>query len=1006
MRRSTYENHPWNFISKKAYFCIFCLWVLLLISFASAESIFPKFNGWYCGDTHYHTDYTNVNGELGWSISDTSRNITNAGLDFFFVTDHSNSIKHWGGKSIWEDFKKECNRYPNCLIGNEINCDYTKRAFLDYTEEGNHLLAYDYSSYIDDGSQVFLASGTINVPDSSFPTINTPSCEEVINNVTSQGGFTYAAHPTSEYDILGINIISPWKDYDLLFTGLEIWNGDIKDQEIPPGYTKTKGEIREKALEDGLEEWKNIILGGRHVYISGGTDTHGAKDSSPFASVATCINAETYSKSKIIDAFKNGKSYITNNGALIMEAWSFTNTGEWAPTVSVGIAEEITVCEKISFHLDFNYDIEIPCTIKIYEGDIENKREMPLPEEVVLSGKKTSIDWNGIVKYDFPSEKVYYRAECKSTDGKSRIYTNPIWVNVDREDSDNDGSCDTYDMIDNIAPTNNRIITKNTIFDYGEYLLSDGITIIADDIFIDCQNSSLIGIEKPGSVGVTINGKNITLKNCIIKNYGKGIELMGLGDHIIENNLIYDNVFGIAVEVGSPGESKVTNNDIFNNKQKNIYNSLDAIVNAENNWWGTANETKIEEKIHPGSGLVNYVPFKDKSNVKITAELDPSTLEVIAGEQIIIISTLKNTGEIETTYTLSLYENSDWSDLIEINPQTITLNPGESRDISIILDLDDDAEGQKEFTIKATYLDKITEQKIAMTIENPKPLDLIKHVENNTIQLKDGDNIIIEFDATNDSTDLTNLFIRKQSNESNFSYMLIKGLDLISQNKTKTVYLDKILDGSRLCIKDKEITSISEISNNCKGTDEFLLECPGTNGDYSCELNGVQYKISGLKHSGIKEQETYCGDSSCNGGETCSSCLIDCGNCPTYSYCGDGTCDDNEDCSSCSTDCGCSSEYKCSSGVCKKKKSSSSSSSSSSSNLQYFTDSSSDNEENKTENESEKQIILLGGSKITGAVTQPFLLNNQKAGFMITFLFLGTLITIVMYKLKIRKNRE
>jgi len=50
-----------------------------------------------------------------------------------------------------------------------------------------------------------------------------------------------------------------------------------------------------------------------------------------------------------------------------------------------------------------------------------------------------------------------------------------------------------------------------------------------------------------------------------------------------------------------------------------------------------------------------------------------------------------------------------------------------------------------------------------------------------------------------------------------------------------------------------------------------------------------------------------CGDGTCNGGESCSSCFADCGACE---YCGDGTCDGTEDCGDtnnapeCNADCG------------------------------------------------------------------------------------------------------
>jgi beta propeller repeat protein len=49
----------------------------------------------------------------------------------------------------------------------------------------------------------------------------------------------------------------------------------------------------------------------------------------------------------------------------------------------------------------------------------------------------------------------------------------------------------------------------------------------------------------------------------------------------------------------------------------------------------------------------------------------------------------------------------------------------------------------------------------------------------------------------------------------------------------------------------------------------------------------------------------YCGDTICNGAETCSSCPGDCGTCPPPEpYCGDTICNGGETCSSCPGDCG------------------------------------------------------------------------------------------------------
>ena len=54
-------------------------------------------------------------------------------------------------------------------------------------------------------------------------------------------------------------------------------------------------------------------------------------------------------------------------------------------------------------------------------------------------------------------------------------------------------------------------------------------------------------------------------------------------------------------------------------------------------------------------------------------------------------------------------------------------------------------------------------------------------------------------------------------------------------------------------------------------------------------------------HNICRSSSTYCGDTFCDAGETCSSCKQDCGACPV---CGDGRCNGAETCSSCPSDCG------------------------------------------------------------------------------------------------------
>jgi hypothetical protein len=74
---------------------------------------------------------------------------------------------------------------------------------------------------------------------------------------------------------------------------------------------------------------------------------------------------------------------------------------------------------------------------------------------------------------------------------------------------------------------------------------------------------------------------------------------------------------------------------------------------------------------------------------------------------------------------------------------------------------------------------------------------------------------------------------------------------------------------------------------------------------YSETLGAIRFynlNITGCCEDGTCLLQNFCGDGSCNGEETCSSCQQDCGQCPPQ--CGDGVCDSGESCHSCPADCG------------------------------------------------------------------------------------------------------
>jgi hypothetical protein len=80
-------------------------------------------------------------------------------------------------------------------------------------------------------------------------------------------------------------------------------------------------------------------------------------------------------------------------------------------------------------------------------------------------------------------------------------------------------------------------------------------------------------------------------------------------------------------------------------------------------------------------------------------------------------------------------------------------------------------------------------------------------------------------------------------------YIIVKNLNI----NNKTIYLDRASNASRVCIEDADINTIADISSSCKGANEVLVACPGTNGRYSCNIVGNKYEVSGLTHSGAME---------------------------------------------------------------------------------------------------------------------------------------------------------
>jgi len=106
------------------------------------------------------------------------------------------------------------------------------------------------------------------------------------------------------------------------------------------------------------------------------------------------------------------------------------------------------------------------------------------------------------------------------------------------------------------------------------------------------------------------------------------------------------------------------------------------------------------------------------SNAAISASLNSETPDAVAGKTVIIDAKVRNTGDAATAYTVSVLGNSGWSSISSIEPSTLNLLPGESRDVSIALNVNSDATGDNELTIRTAYDGKVTEQRVVLSVSD------------------------------------------------------------------------------------------------------------------------------------------------------------------------------------------------------------------------------------------------------------------------------------------------
>jgi len=152
-----------------------------------------------------------------------------------------------------------------------------------------------------------------------------------------------------------------------------------------------------------------------------------------------------------------------------------------------------------------------------------------------------------------------------------------------------------------VVPFDSMIATINTTLCKGSYYLPNGIQVGAN-VNLDCDTAEIHGTYGDKKhFGITISGDNTVIKNCRIRNYDMGIQLIGASDVSIISNVFSSYLFhGINIResdnVQAIGNNFSGNYDIGTycyHSEANVINNNRFTYNGKGIYFDGCSETEI-----------------------------------------------------------------------------------------------------------------------------------------------------------------------------------------------------------------------------------------------------------------------------------------------------------------------------------------------------------------------------------------------------------------------------
>lgn len=378
-----------------------------------AKESLPKFENWFSGDPHFHSNFTDDQVEFGADINSAVHLAKRMNLDWFFVTDHSydlddcenNYLKNNPEFPKWKKMKNAVKtiqkeeKYP-ILFGEELSCGNSKNRNV-------HLLLINNEKFI---------QGSGDSAEKWFR--NNPSVSlQNVRKTSEKNSLLISAHTFENF----YNLVQ------MILLKRGAWNeNDIVDNRIQ--YLQILNRKNRQYISNAKRKWIKLLLEKHRIIILAGNDAHGhfnvkravkipllclfSSNDQIFGNLRTFFKSdEKLTAENFISEFQKNRICVTD-GPLVN--FSINNSE---------IGSGIKNSEEFEFQINAISSEEFGMIKKIiiFSGDFENKQEK-LERNLKISDYKFSDKF--IIKNE---NQDYFRVEIYTKNGKF-CWTNPIWI--------------------------------------------------------------------------------------------------------------------------------------------------------------------------------------------------------------------------------------------------------------------------------------------------------------------------------------------------------------------------------------------------------------------------------------------------------------------------------------------------------------------------------------------------------------------------------------------------